>query len=430
VWGTENARGERVGYDAFYAATRDFTAYSLFVNNERPKIDTKFQKMLIRELRKISPHSPMALVNEIKSQIKNAAKVKTELIADWEQRAGASATAWHQLGQFYVARREFENSYPCYERSFALSPAHTTARDWGWAYEWAKDLEQVVPTMKLYLEEEDHGLGHSNTHYEIANFYLRHDRAEEAKPHALESAQSWSGRGLLIAAKVSERLKNDEEAEEWWRALSEAYPSYSGYQWYLWRRRSGSSDDIEEARRLAQHQMGPQDLQECASEGWWPLAYYLMESDLDRALKLIRLRLQQEPGIYADSFLLAIAHDRDDEKIVEEALTRIKEWASSEEDQEQTWSKRYAKTVEKILSADTAEEIDYESIDPLIRDDAATIGWCDACYFLSKYAEVRGFTELAARYRDWAISFHDFSRISWHLAAFEAGQLKKLPDAP
>ncbi len=424
VWSHKNSRDESVGYDGYYGASRDFTANSLFVNSKRKKLDDKFRIMLLRELKKISPYSPMVLVNEIKGQLKEAKQTKPEELAAWEERAGFSATAWHQLGEFYLKRLEYENSCRCYETSFGLSPTYTTARDWGWAYEYAKELDKVVPTMKLYLEEEDFGLGHSNIHYEIARFYLRHNRAEEAKPHALESAQSWSGRGLSIAAKVCERLELHEEAEKWFHELSESYPTYSGLNWYLWLRRSGIEDDIEEGRRLALQQLGPQALQDCTSAGWWPLAYYLMENDLDRALKKMRLQQKEVPGLYSDSFLLAIALDRDDKKLMEQALDKLKEWADKEVDPDKPWSTRFAKAVTTIMAAESADQIPLEEFDPLIRDDNSAFGWCDACYFLSKFFEARGFSEHAARYRDWGISFHDHDRITWHLAKFDAQQLK------
>jgi len=155
-----------------------------------------------------------------------------------------------------------------------------------------------------------------------------------------------------------------------------------------------------------------------------------MESDLDRALKLVRLRLQQEPGKFSDSFLLVIAMEQEDDGLQAKALAKINEWAKSEEDQDNTWSTRYAKMVQRILSVKTAAEIDFEAVDRLIRDESVQMGWCNTCYFLSKSFEARGFTELADRYRDWAISFNDPSRITWHLAGFDAAHNKKLAEAP
>ncbi len=430
IWATKNSHGERIGYDAYYGAARDFTAISLFVNSKRPKQDEKFRKMLLRELKKISPHSPMVLVNEIKWRLDEAKQVKPEELADWEEHAGFSASAWRQLGELYLKRVEYENSCRCYETSYNLSPSHETVRDWAWAYEYAKELDQVVPTLKRYLEEEDHGLGHSNTHYEIARFYLRHDRAKEAKSHALEAAQSWSARGLSIAAVTCERLELAEDAEKWFHQLSESYPTYSGLQWYLWLRRSGQEDGIEAAKELAQRQLGTQALQECTSAGWWPLAFYLMENDLDRAQKLMRLREQEAPGLYSDAFLLAIALDQDDQKLTAQTLDKFKEMASPPEDSDETWQTRFAKAVTTILAAESADEIALEEFDPLLKDESTTIKLCNIGYFLSKYFETRGFTEHAAHYRDQAIAFHDQGRITWHLAKFDAQQLKKLAESP
>ena len=430
IWTTKNSRGEHIGYDAYYGASRDFTAISLFVKSKRPKLDEKFRTMLLRELKKISPYSPMVLVNEMKWRLKKAKEAKAEELAEWEERAGFSATAWRQLGEFYLKRLEYENSYRCYETSFSLSPSYQTARDWAWAYEYAKELEKVVPTLERYLEEEDHGLGHSNTHYEIARFYLRHDRAEEAKSHALEAAQSWSARGLSIAAKVSERLELDKEADKWFHELSESYPTSSGLNWYLWLRRSGNEDDLEEGRRLAQQQLGTQALEECTSAGWWPLAYYLMEGDLDRAQKLIRLRLKTDSGLYTDTFQLVIALERDDQELTEQTLEKFKKLASQEGDSDKSWPNQFAKAVTTILAAESADQIAMDEYDALANDKNVPLKPCNVSYFLSKIFESRGFTKHATHSRDQAIAFHDQGRITWHLAKFDAQQMKTAADTP
>lgn len=430
IWGTKNSRGERVGYDAFYGSSRDFTACSLFVNGKRKKLDNKFKKMLLRELKKVSPYSPMVIVNEIKGQLAQAKQVKTKEIADWEERAGSSSTAWHQLGEFYLKRLEYKNSCRCYETSFNLSPTHETARDWAWAYEYAEELDKVVPTLERYFEEEDYGLGHSNTHYEIARFYLRHDRGEEAKPHALKAAQSWSARGLSVAGRACERLELTEEAEKWYRALSEAYPSFSGFQWYLWLHRSGNADNIDQARKLAQQQLGQKALIECSSSGWWPIVYYLMEDDLDRSLKLTLLRQQEKAELFSDSFLLAIALDLDDKTLIEQAVGNFKKRVSKETGPDKPWPTRYAKAIVKIIAAESAEQISLEELDQLIHDDYSDFSWCNACYFFSRLLETREFTGHAKRYRDWAITANLHGYVSWHLAKYDSQRLKTVAKTP
>ena len=291
-----------------------------------------------------------------------------------------------------------------------------------------------MPTLELYLEEEDHGLGHSNTHYEIARFYLRHDRAEEAKSHALEAAQSWSARGLSIAAKVSERLELATEADKWFHGLSKSYPSYSGLDWYLWLRRSGNEDNLEEGRRLAQQQLGTQALQDCTSAGWWPLAYYLMEGDLDRALQLIRLRLKTDPGLYTDTFLLVIALDQGDQELTEQTLEKFKKLANQGEDPDKSWSKQFAKAVTTIMTADmaaeSADQIALDEYDTLANDESVPFKPCNVSYFLSKLFEARGFTEHATHYRDQALAFHDQGRVTWHLAKFDFQQMKMAAATP
>ncbi len=423
VWNTRNSFGEPIGFDGYYGAARDFTAMGIFVNTQRSKLNEDFRLMLYRELKEVSPHSPMALVTEIKGKLTKASEVPPETLADWEQRAGFSSAAWHQLGAFYLRLRDYDNSCRCYETAYNLSPTYQTVRDWAWAFEYAKQLDKVVPTLKLYLEEEDHGLGHSNTHYEIARFYLRHNQPEEAHEHAIEAAQSWSARGLGIAAKACERLKRLDDAEKWYQALSNSYPSSSGKRWYLWRRRSGSEEPIDEPRKLAQQDLGYQDLQDGTASGWWPLAYYLFEDDLERAAQLVERRVTKDPGVYPDLFQLSIALQRNDEELVEQVKKRLQATANPEGEEGETWTARYMRAVLQLLDRELAQELTVESIDELLRDDEAAIRWCSAAYFISKFAESQDYPKWTAYYRDWAVSFHDHDLITWHLAASESDYL-------
>jgi len=429
VWGIKNSKGERVGYDGFYGASRDFTATGIMLANMRQNIPDERREMYARELHKVSPRSPMALIGEINFRRKNAGEVDPDEIVMWKELAGQSAKSWYELGRLYVARQEYEESYDCFQSSFELSPEHSTAREWAWAYEYAKDLEQVVPTLKLYLEEEDFGLGHSNTHYEIARFYLRHEKPEEAKPHALEAAQSWSARGLSIAGIASERLQLTEEADQWFQKLSSSYPSSSGLNWYLWRRRSGNPD-ITEARELALRQLGAKELQECSSSGWWPLAYYLMESDSKRALKLTKLRIKSEPGLYSESHLLALALEEENESLADQTLARMKKLAKGKDSAEGDWNSQYVEAIDAIVNAKSNDEIPKDFLDELLKDYSATMGWYDASYFFSRILQTKGFVEYALRYRNKATSFNVHDRITWHLASYDASRLKIGADSP
>ena len=425
VWNTQNSFGEKIGYHGYHGAARDFTAVGIFVNSQRSTLSSDFRTMLYKELKKVSPHSPMALASEIKGEKSKAENVKPEVIADWEERAGFSSAAWYELGDFYLKLKDYENACRCYQTSYKLSPTYRSVRDWAWAYEYAKQLDKVVPTLKLYLEEEDHGLGHSNTQYEIARFYLRHNRAEEAKEHALEAAKSWSARGLTIAGNATERLKLVEDAEKWYQALSNAYPSSSGLSWYLWRKRSQSEEPVEEPRKLAQQSLGYDALLECSSSGWWPLLYYLFEDDLERAARFVKLRVEQEPGLYSNMHQLLIALKREDRETAERAKERLRELAKPKEGEEPTWTTRYTQAMLDLLDPEKAENLEGEEVNELLRDQKATIGWCDAAYFVSRISENQDYPRWAKYYGDWAVSFHDHDRITWHLAASESDYLTK-----
>lgn len=424
LWQVTNEHKEPIGFNADKAASRDFTASSLVLSLNWSRANTDFREMLIRELGKVSPASPVALAHQIEERVGDASDVTTEEFEGWKKSAAASPAAWVNIGKVYVKQQEYDNAYECFERSFELSPTEYTAREWAWAYERAGELDKVVPTFEKYLDEDDLGLGHSNTHYEIARYYLRHDKPSEAKPHALTAAESWSGRGLGIAARVFERLDEKDEADRWYRELSRAYPSTSGITWYLWRRRSGN-DDIAAARKLAERQLGVQDLQDCRADSWWPLTYYAMESDRESLAKFVYSHASKKASLYNYSQWLVVALDVADASHQQHAFRALVSLAEKESSDGDAWPGKYVQAIQDILDAGSPTDMSTDELDALVSADDAALSRCDVAYFFAEVLEVRGYSDLASRYRDWAVSLHDHGRVTWHMAAFDAFQAKK-----
>jgi tetratricopeptide (TPR) repeat protein len=429
VWSTLNVHGEKIGYNARNAAQRDGTAMSLSLVSRRGSKTDWVQGMFLGELRLISPHSPLVLVHEIRNSISKANEVPLEKISAWKERAGSSAGAWYQLGQFHVSRQEYNESYECFQKSFDISPEERTATAWAYAYEWAGDFEKVVPTFKKYLEVPDYGLGHSRTHSNIAHFYLRQGKPKEAKPHALSAAQSGSAWGFTIAGTVCERLQQDQEADQWYHRASSAYPTSAGLDWYLYRRRTGNPD-LTEARELALRTLGSKEQQETTSTAWWSVTYHLMESNSDRATELLKLRIEAEQDIYGASHLLCLALAEQDKSQIDLALAKLQEEATGKDAKEGDWNSRYAETVQAALQCESQETFPADRIEELLKANDAMEGLCNTSYFFSKIAQAREFAELASKYRNQAITSYDTQRITWHLACYEASRAKADRETP
>src|SRR5690606_8320558 len=67
----------------------------------------------------------------------------------------------------------------------------------------------------------------------------------------VEAGSTYSGWGLLCASQICESLAHWDESEEWIQGISQNYPTYSGYYWYFWCRRTGRGN-LDAAEQLAQ----------------------------------------------------------------------------------------------------------------------------------------------------------------------------------
>jgi len=156
------------------------------------------------------------------------------------------------LAERYAKRKRTDDAIRVLEKSMEIKRTYDAARQLADIY-WQKgETDNWRQTYLQYLEEtEPLGLDHTRINNFIAWEYMRRGEWELAGPHAEAAGQSYSNWGLYTAARASESLAQWERSERMFRAMSESYPSSSGYNWFLWCCRTGRGDR-ETARQLAE----------------------------------------------------------------------------------------------------------------------------------------------------------------------------------
>lgn len=424
TWSLPNQWGESIGDQAWCVAGREFTAQNLSYCLSITSFTEDLQQTIAGELKRISPRSPLALIGEIQSALQDSAPITDEQLEQWEAKAGESPTAWRRLAEAHQKLGREQATVRCYENSIDLSPEAETIHGLAWALERFKRFDEVVPAFKRHLDEEDYGIGHSNTHYEIANYLIRRDDAKAAKSHAIAAAEAYSGRGLEVAGRTCELLGQTDEADQWYERLSRSYPTYSGMSWYLYRQRIGDIERLDEARQLAERNIAGMGNWVTRDE-WWPVAYYLLEEKYELVNESLRARAGNDAAWYSEGLRLMVAvitGDKHEEKLARGALERYREQSGH------AWLAEYNEMIDAARTASSQETDDNEKqeggdrADKVLaylkkyKGDSNAAFECNACYILGRIIEARGIPEKAATCYDQAVATRSQVSITWTLA--------------
>ncbi|MEM9660245.1 MAG: hypothetical protein AAF961_17920, partial [Planctomycetota bacterium] len=321
--------GVDIGARAWRHASRNFTMQGL-VNSTflygpgwKPA-DLDHAKVLVREFRKIVPHSEVGL----RMAIQAAQDAKLEELRDWEGKLTEDPVAYQVIGDHYVRLGDPASAKRCYQKSLDMLPQYPAAYRLANLYWRQDDLERWEQTYLDFLESEDLGLAHAEAHRALAFGFRLRGEWQQAKPHAVAAGETWSGWGLEIASQICEGLAEWEESENWIREMSVSYPTYSGNAWYFWCRRTGRGD-LEAASELADEFFAtPTD-----GKNRYALirsgAYWLLEGDLARSRESYRAALTFRPSLSCTCMIAQLSERLDDvegkTQAIEQALAPLQQ---------------------------------------------------------------------------------------------------------
>ena len=390
---------------------RDFVKM-LSIRSRSRNPNVGFVKWLSQTLLLMSPHSPMA---------------RTELVRfDWESSQSQVAQWEAEAGQYpallvaLAARHTEAGRYADAERSLKAAVKTVPGNVSYWrqlasVYQLQGQTDRWLATLEEYLQKPDYGLSHYSVRSEIANYFMNQKQWEKALPYAEGAAESYSGWGLLCAARCYEGLERWNQAEKYCRACSERYEG-SSFEWYYFCRRTGHGDVVA-ARDFAQSFID-KGRNAAYEPGWFDLAtFYRLEEQPQKALTAIDQTLSQqkrEPSSCDLLWAAAIADLAKDAKKRDARLQQVKtlgvklatEQQKSEQQQNKAKSDKPAPAdggasiVADLIALDLTHggkgEID---LDALEKRSVALDPWFQAwfCYFLGEYLDARGQHEAADR---------------------------------
>ncbi|WP_404306185.1 tetratricopeptide repeat protein [Neorhodopirellula lusitana] len=311
--GVVDGSGKDIGKVAWQHSYRNFTFQGLleeaFFNGTEWKPSTKKKAdMLSWELGKVAPRSEVARRMDI---LKSEEPARKQL-ERWERRLNEDPIAYSELGKHYERLEDTENAIRCYKKSLDSLPTLTATRGLANLYFVQDDFAKGKQTLEDFLQTEDLGLSHARINEDLAWRLVGRGQWDEAKPHALEAAESWSSWGLRVASYVLEGLAQWEDSERFIRQRSQSYPSSAGYEWYFWCARTGRGN-IQPSQQLARKYFAASDQSPTRVRHIKRGAFHLLEGNDSAALDAYQLALEVRPTLTC-TFMVAQISERNGDK--------------------------------------------------------------------------------------------------------------------
>lgn len=249
------------------------------------------RRKMLQFLNVVSPDCPGTIVARIQVDWKNVGSKARE----WEEHS-PSTIVLQALGSRH------ENTTPpsdktraaaerCWKKLIELEPSFQNYGLLAEFYRRTGKYDKWEETQLESLKLSSFGLDEARVKWQLAEWYMSRDQYSKARPFALGAAESYSGWGLLCAARCLEGLQEWEECEKYVQAASERYNN-SWLEWYLWCQRTGRGD-LEAAREFCfQTIEGLSQAQKNYNEE--VTCFFLMERNFPQALEAIGRLVQLE----------------------------------------------------------------------------------------------------------------------------------------
>lgn len=208
---------------------------------------------LVKRLTEISPHMPQTITMTMKGKEKIEEGDTEKML----ERYGDNPEVLTTLANRYLSEKNDAKAEEILKRRLELSPDHRTYRSLAEIY-WRRDeKEKWKETLETALQLPSKGLDHASIENKLAYYHMQRQEWDQALPHALKAANSYSAWGLKCAAECYEGLGNFAAAEKYRRARSQRYDDTAA-DWYFWCVRTNYGDR-ESALALAEASL-PEDL--------------------------------------------------------------------------------------------------------------------------------------------------------------------------
>lgn len=385
-----------------------------FWNQVEPATHTRWSN----DFNALSPHSPQAL----RFAMVLVDKPTYEQATQWEAQAGEDPTAYLSLGGTYFELKNYEDAIRMFERSIALSPTKEAFVGLATTYRAAGQESMWQPTLERFLEGGTVGLAQASVHSMIANDLMDRGKFDEAKPHAVAAAETWSGWGLQIASEVDEALGHWEESEKWIAEMARNYPTSSGYEWYFWCRRTGRGN-ANQARKLIDEYLKAESIKTNMNGQLNLMTFHLLENDpraaYEEAKQAAALAAQgrksDDDMVYQHLHVALLARELKDAEGADAAIKETRRLSEKFRAQYGPFSNVNIAVCD-ILDGKPPSDEARAKIDHALENDLNKISRCNYQYFLGRAYDLAGNKELAEKYWKPCVTRGPFGRYNATLA--------------
>jgi tetratricopeptide (TPR) repeat protein len=418
--GNKWGRGANSSWWAYIDRSMTFSGLleSYQQGNGWERADAEMKKEIAEDFQKISPHSPQAL----RLAIMVEENPSFEKLTQWESEAGDDPTAYIWLGNHFANLKHYDDAIRVYERSIKLSPSKDAYVNLANTQYSAGHEELWQPTLERFFEVESLGLEHAAVHELIANYLMDRNRYEEARPHAVAAAETWSTFGLLLASRVDEALGRWDDSEKWIREASRSYPSYAGDEWYYWCRRTGRGD-LKAAREFTQSFFNAERTKTYLDGRHKSMTYHVLEGDSRAALEDVEAAVllgegqhsKDDDKVYDQVHRALLARELKNEETASAAIKEIRQLSTNFREQYPEFSAVNMAVCDILDGKTISDDADTKLGDSL---DKATnkLTRCNYQYFLGRAYDLAGNKERAEKYWKQCVTRGPFDRYNTTLA--------------
>ncbi|MCE9525870.1 MAG: tetratricopeptide repeat protein [Planctomycetales bacterium] len=339
------------------------------------------QKSFCSELRRISPHSPLAIQFTIERDWETAAPQA----ARWEKEFADSPHVQTSLGDRYLRDKKYPDAIRCLERAAEMRSAYDDYRRLADCWLEQKDEKKWQAAWDKFLEGTVFGLDHARARVNVAEHFMLQGRFEEALPYAEAAAQSYSGWSLICASDCLSGLKRYEEADRYALAESNRYPP-DGVLWrHFWRERVGWGDLKKTRGQIFLYLADPKNKPSPVVEN----PYWIIAGEKEKALTKYRQSLAQVRSPQFAWMAAILFDERNDSKNRDIALQIVVDTGNKPE-----YNLKYLVDLAELCQAALKDPRKLDSLPKQVEELLATMKSqrirCETTYLAGKFLELRG----------------------------------------
>lgn len=260
----------------------------------------------------VTPQWPQSIAHDVD-------RSGTISLADVEAKFPRSVVILEALAERYSKDDLPDDAKRCLLKLIALAPSSSTYLELAKIYEDEEDREQWQQTLLKGLKQPDTGLEHAEIHHQLALWFMRQGKWQQAKSHVAKTVESNAAYSLWTGSRYAEGVENWLESEKYQQQASKQYAPASP-DWYFWCVRTGRGK-LKDAKALAVNYWGSLSTALDGRQRWGAVAGHVIDGDSPKALPFLE-QLGRE-DLKAAVFAVVLADEQNDVAARNERIHKI-----------------------------------------------------------------------------------------------------------